>query len=359
MKAWILENDKVRVGVTEEAGHLDPVTFHTEAGDISPMHCAPWSNETLDPSLAPVLRILRGDFFCAPFGANDCLTEENRPHGATANDRWHEISKSDSHIELELAKTVLGAKVRKHVSIKPGQSVVYQHHTFTGGSGRLPLGHHAMLKASEPLLLSFSPWLWGGTPPLAIETPETEGRSTLTYPQAFSSLSEVQTSLGKPVDLSVFPTLDNSEDILMLVADENQAFSWSAATAAKAGWVWFALKNPKILPGTLLWMSNGGRDYAPWSGRHRHCLGIEEVCSYFHLGHKASKEDNELTRQGYTTTLELTASRPLTIAYIFGLISVSSDFGRVLAIKETAKGIVIQGEQGSTHVTCDVEILHD
>jgi len=27
---------------------------------------------------------------------------------------------------------------------------------------------------------------------------------------------------------------------------------------------------------TLLWHSNGGRDCAPWSGRHRHCPGVEE-----------------------------------------------------------------------------------
>ena len=59
----------------------------------------------------------------------------------------------------------------------------------------------------------------------------------------------------------------------------------SAATPASAGrrrwpradgFVFFAVKDAPMLSQTSLWMSNGGRYYAPWSSRHRAVLGIEE-----------------------------------------------------------------------------------
>ena len=37
-----------------------------------------------------------------------------------------------------------------------------------------------------------------------------------------------------------------------------------------------SLRAAKAMPMTMLWHSNGGRDYAPWSGRHFGCLGVEE-----------------------------------------------------------------------------------
>jgi hypothetical protein len=114
------------------------------------------------------LRVLRGDFFCAPFGDSDLTIEETRLHGATANGPWHKISSSERHIELELDQKILGATVRKRIGIEPGHAVVYQQHDFIGGSGRLPLGHHAMLCVPERVYLGFSPWLWGGTPPWAL-----------------------------------------------------------------------------------------------------------------------------------------------------------------------------------------------
>ena len=48
---------------------------------------------------------------------------------------------------------------------------------------------------------------------------------------------------------------------------------WRAAD----GFVFFAVKDAQILGQTALWMSNGGRYYAPWSSRHLAVLGIEEA----------------------------------------------------------------------------------
>ncbi len=63
------------------------------------------------------------------------------------------------------------------------------------------------------------------------------------------------------------------------------------------------LKNPADLPVTMLWISNGGRDYAPWNGRHRGVLGIEDGRTA--IGHAASIGDNWLKKEGVATAFDL------------------------------------------------------
>ena len=58
--------------------------------------------------------------------------------------------------------------------------------------------------------------------------------------------------------------------------------------------VWFALKDPRILRKTVLWISNGGRHYPPWNGRHINVMGLEEVTAYFHLGLADSARKNPI-----------------------------------------------------------------
>ena len=359
MRRWELKADKVHVGVTEMGGQLDPVRFSTEHGWIAPMHVAPWSDEPLDPSVPPMLRNLRGDFFCAPFGDSDLTPEETRPHGATANDRWQLVSVDAEQLELELSKPVLGARVRKRVSVRPGHPVVYQEHVFEGGVGELPLGHHAMLRVPEEVRLSFSRWIWAGTPPTPVESVPSQGRSLLKYPQKIDNLAQVKLADGTLVDLTRYPILHEHEDLLMLVSDPDLPFAWSAVTAPTAQWVWFALKAPQTLRNTVLWLSNGGRHYPPFSGRHTRVLGVEEVTAYFHLGHRASVNMNPLRDQGYATTAVLEPRKPLSIRYVFGLVGTPPGFSRVETIEAVEGGIVIKDPEGTfVHAPVDVAFIN-
>jgi len=301
-----------------------------------------------------MLRGLRGDFFCAPFGVSDLIVEETHPHGTTANGMWQNTLQDTQTLEFVLETTVLGAEVSKRVHLNPGEAMVYQEHIFAGGSGRLPLGHHAMLRVEEALELSFSRWVWGGTPPNPLETEPEQGRSSLRYPQRFENLSQVVLENGGHADLSRYPTLEGSEDLLMLVSDDTLPFAWTTATNREAGWVWFALKDPRILRSTVLWMSNGGRFYPPFSGRHRRVLGLEEVCAYFHLGHRASSEPNPLSERGIPTALELRADQKLSVRYAFGMVEVPPSFGRVADVRATRGGITLEDSAGlQVFAPCD------
>lgn len=359
MSAWRLESDRVRLEVSGDGGFLYPAEFRLPDGrSVSPLHRAPWLEEALADDVPPMLRGLRGDFFCAPFGDSDALPEETRPHGATANGPWKLVSSDDSNLELELQPSVMGARVTKRVSVRAGHAVIYQHHQFHGGSGALPVGHHAMLHTTEPLLLGFSDWVWGGTPPTALEPDPATGRSSLEYPQRFSDLREVRLNNGQTCDLTTYPCLGRSEDLVMLVANPSLPFAWSAATNQRAGWVWFALKNPRALRSTMLWLSNGGRDTAPWSGRHTGVIGIEEVSACFHLGHRASVEGNPLSAQGIETALELRPDAEVSIRYAFGVAAIPNGFGRVAQIRAVQDGIALEDVAGRrVHVSLNLEFV--
>jgi hypothetical protein len=362
---WLLKSDRSQVGVTEEGGHLDSVRFVTDRGTFAPMHVAPWADEPPDPALPPILRILRGDFFCAPFGASDVLPGETRIHGASCNARWGLVrgpgaprpgaASAEQRLEAELESPIMGARVRKHVWVQPGHAVVYQQHDLEGGAGAIPVGHHAMLRVLEQAYLSFSPWVWGGTPPTPLEADPTVGRSLLAYPQEFADLARVRLASDGMADLTRFPALEKHDDLLLLATDPKLPFAWSAVSAPRAGWVWFDLRSPQTLASTVLWMSHGGRQYPPWSGRHTHVIGVEQVTAYFHLGHRASTGPNPLSQRGIPTAVELRPGHTLSIRYAFGLAAVPPSFTRVRSIEPAPSGIVLIDEGGRS-VTAPVAL---
>ena len=319
------------------------------------MHTAPWYDEALPSGTPPMLRMLRGDFFCAPFGANDILHGE--PHGASANGRWVRRASGPDWVEAVLDQPILGATLTKRVSLRPGEAVVYQRHTFAGGNGRIPVAHHAMLYARHPLKLAFAPRIFAGTPPGVIEVPPA-GHSLLAYPQEIADLTAAATAGDATVDLTAYPGPHGYEDVWMVVANRMPPFAWTAATCAEEGWAWFGLKNQSVLPSTTVWMSNGGRNYAPWNGRHDRVIGLEEVCSYFHLGHAASIGDNPLSARGIPTAVTLVPDAPLSISYAFGLAPVTTTFGRVTDIRAAEGGVLIADDLGGeVFAACDLSFV--
>lgn len=357
MKLFPIHSDHVSLAVTETGGHLSSVTFTLGDRAISPLHTAPWADESLPNDIPPILRILRGDFFCAPFGDNDVIAGGGHAHGASANGTWQLVRSDDASLEAELSETILGARLTKQIELRPGHAVVYQRHTFAGGQGRLPVGHHLMLRADPVLRLGFAPRVWAGTPPTEIETPPA-GRSILAYPQTITDLDAARSAVGGRIDLTTYPSATDHEDLWSLVSDATRPFTWSAATCAGGGWVWFALKNPRLLPSTILWLSNGGRTYLPFSSRHIGVIGIEEVCSYFHLGHAASIADNPIAQLGVPTAIRLDPDGTVTIPYLFGLAAVDRSFDRVVDIRAVDDGIVLVDRHGlEAFAACDVNFI--
>jgi hypothetical protein len=340
--SWRLASDEVEAFVTEKGGHLGPVTFERSGRKIRPYSMAPWTEEQFDPPLPAILQVLRGDFFCLPFGGNakPFRGEVHPAHGETANARWHfeslEKRGDRTCLRLSLAAKVRPGRVDKTISLIDGQTNLYCRHLVSGMRGPMNLGHHAMLKfPDEPGsgLISTSRFVYGQVFPQPFESAEQGGYNSLKQGAEFDSLESVPMSNGEKADLSRYPARRGFEDLVMLVSDDQAPFAWTAAAFPKQRFVWFALKDPRVLRETIFWISNAGRHYPPWNSRHAGVLGLEEVTSFFHLGLAESAGKNAISDRGIPTCLRLDPRKPLAVNYIMGLARIPAGFDRVVSIE--------------------------
>ena len=306
--------------MTERGGHLGPVTFERQGRKLRPYSVAPWAEEEADASMPPIIRVLRGDFFCLPFGGNaTAFRGEKHPvHGETSNEGWRlqslKAAAGRRCLHLSLRTKARPGLVDKRIWLVDGQNVIYSQHVVSGMSGPMNLGHHAMLKfpdAPGSGRVSTSRFVYGQVFPEPFELPEKGGYSWLKQGAEFNSLAKVPTITGESADLTRYPARRGFEDLVMLVSDPSLPFAWTAVTFPRERYVWFALKDPRVLRQTIFWLSNGGRHYAPWNGRHVNVMGLEEVTSYFHFGLAESARRNPVSQRGFPTCLDLNASKPL------------------------------------------------
>lgn len=344
--SWHLVNDAVELWITRAGGHTGPIRFQAGGRSFEPMSVAPWALEH-HPDQPQMLRSLRGDFFCMPFGGGSELYngEAHPPHGQTANCDWNfdEIVSrgEETAISLSIQTTQRPGKVRKIIAMRTGQPVVYSRHIISDASGPMTLGHHAMLRFATPGLVATSAFVFGQVIPAAFEDPAQGGYQALKEGAIFDRLDQVPMKNGETADLTVYPARAGFEDMTQIFADPSLDFAWTAVTFPQEHYLWFALKDPRVLTSTAFWFSNGGRHYAPWNSRHRAVLGMEEITSYFGKGIAVSAGENPASSRGLITHVELDPQRPVVVNYLFGVTTIPDGFGRVDRIVRTADGIVI------------------
>jgi hypothetical protein len=354
--SWRIESDRVTAHVTRDGGHLGPVAFRTQAGTILPLSVAPWWDEDLPRGSPDVLRMLRGDFFCAPFGNNTSpwRGERHPPHGEVAGSRWRLRSLSSgasSVLEAEMTTRVRRGRVIKRIELRRSQTNVYSRHELHGFTGPMNLGHHAMVhfpgdEGSGRIALSRI--RRGQVLPSIFERPKNRGYSALKPGALFRSLRRVPDAFGGRADLSRYPARTGYEDLVMVsaAAGGRTPLAWTSVTFPGERFVWIAFKDPRVLASTVLWHSNGGRHYAPWSGRHRGVLGLEEVTSYFHYGLAESARPNPVSRAGIPTTVALSARRPLFVNTIMAVVAVPRGFDVVRGVRRVPGGVELRSASG-------------
>ncbi len=227
--------------------------------------------------------------------------------------------------------------VTKKITLIDGQNVVYVQHVLEGFGGRMPLGHHAILdvdKDEGSVHLATSPIKFGLTYP---DTPglTAYGRCHSAVPdKKFKSLSRIPLvrSQKKWGDFSTLPGRRGFTDRLVAFNKSARTPAWTTLSYDKEGFVWFSLKDPAVLPTTMIWISNRGRQGPPWNGRNC-CLGLEDICGFFDMGLGPSVRPNSLSAAGIATSVKLSPSRPSVINYIEGVVKVPRGFRKVKSIK--------------------------
>ena len=342
LPAWVIGNAEVELAVTQLGAHMAPVKFCRASGaPVQPYYINPWHDEKPDNLPVPVLKPLRGDFFCMPFGGNGApfSGETHPPHGEPAGDAWtlvgHGKTGSATFLELAFKPQVRPGTISKSIRLVDGQNAIYTQEILSGFKGAMPLGHHATLAVPEKegsLRVAASDYAFGMTCPVLFSDPRNREYQSLAIGKEFRDLRKVPLLWKEPseADATVFPARTGFTDLLAICRKPvwGGTPAWIAASVQQEGYLWFALKDPTVLPTTVFWISNRGRQGPPWNGRNR-CLGLEDVCGFFAEGIKASCEPNVLTRKGIPTAIELSPERPTLVNYIQGVVKIPEGFETV------------------------------
>ena len=333
---------------------LAPVAFRLGDRLVSPYSLSPWKPDEVDAELPVLLKNLRGDFFCLPFGPQ----ENGLPHGETANCPWSLVSETEGSLTLGIDASDVAANVMKTISLRAGQTAIYYEHRISGLEGDFSYGNHPILDLSAlpegAARVSVSPFRWASVYPEVFSNPADGAKQALKIAALFSDLREVPLADGGTTDLTRYPARAGNDDLVMMVSEDatpEQPFAWTAVVLD--GYVWFSLKNPADFPATLFWLSNGGRSAVPWESRHVGRLGIEDVCSHFCDSVDLSRKDL-LHNLGVPTTRRFPKGEPVTLRNIQVVVAVPEKFGLVKSIAAYGENTIKLTDDAGLSATASV-----
>jgi hypothetical protein len=304
---------------------LGPVVFRLPDGRrASPLHVAPWVDEAGVDTLPGILRRLRGEWPCIPFGVERDLdlsgdwaglsrpapAASRPPHGLASNVDWT-FADDDGvtvRLTLDLAPDCPVARLERQIAPDLHSTAVtitltvHVRHDVT-----LPIGLHPVLRVPDSgVAIGVAGEDGGITFPGFVE-PEV---SRLAHGARFETLSAVPTADGGQLDLSRLPLAMATEELVQILGAGGRATVTYPGEGFTAELTWQA----EHFPDLVLWVSNRGRTAFPWSGRHQ-ALGVEPVCAAFDLGTAVSAGTNPLSRTGRTTARTFRAGEVFTTVY--------------------------------------------
>eukprot|EP00759_Apiculatamorpha_spiralis_P039339 PhF_6_TR38150/c0_g1_i1/m.56984 len=305
MSSYSLEWSCGKAEIHTLGAMLGPVTFQEHHGSTSssspvvrtaqPFAVAPWPD---DETLPGILRKLRGEFPCVPFGGpcprplpsewvpptssvveggGEEIIVDSHFHGLCSNAEWTVVRSSPSEIVLEIIYPEDSpiVKLVRTISVphddKPTLSVslrIVPRRTF-----RTTLALHPIFRLSDTpntTNISVGEFKQGIVFPLETEP----GVSKLTPGKGFHTLEEV--------GLHALPLPYNTEEFVQLCGVPRGRIE---VRNTVEGYTCYVSYDPLVFPSVLMWVSNRGRSGDPWCSRFLG-VGVEPTCSAFDLGPK-------------------------------------------------------------------------
>ncbi|MBB5753741.1 hypothetical protein [Prosthecomicrobium pneumaticum] len=313
--------------VQRHAAMLAPVTFVLADGrQAAPMQIAPWAYEPGAERIAAVERKLRGDWPCLPFGyaaAPEGFPAEwaalmqpaeahDLPHGYASNHGWTWQEAPAGSLALAIDIPDPDPIRRMERTVTPDPSAPAVDITLTVHARRpcrLPLGLHPTFRLpARPGGARIEPGAFdhGLTYLRSVD----DATPVFAANQRFTDLSAVPGIDGGTVDAAAVPLAAPTEELLQLNGiDGSVALAYpDEGFRVRLSW------QKEHLPSLLLWMSNRGRKFHPWNGRHV-ALGIEPICSPFGLGPAVAAADNPIARSGTPTAIAFDPDTPFVTRY--------------------------------------------
>lgn len=303
------------------AAMIGPVLFRLPDGrQVSPLHLAPWADEPESAALPGILKRLRGEWPCVPFGYSVDATSDTpaewarllspalageEVHGHGSNHPWDWLPADPGQVGLGIDYPPASPvrRVERLICPDPGAAAIdFVLRVETRAECSLPLGLHFTFRLPDaPGQARIEPAAFriGRTYPGTVEP----GASAFAIDRTFERLESVPDRLGGQVDAASVPLAGRVEELLQLDGIAGAA----ALTCRPEGWRARISWDGAVFPSLLLWYSNRGRTGAPWNGRHL-ALGMEPVCSAFGLGPATARAANPVSQGGTPTARAFAAN---------------------------------------------------
>ncbi len=307
------------VTVRAVGGMIAPVFFDLGGGhSISPLHVAPWANDP-DQGLSPLMAGLRGEWPCLPFGP--ARVPDNLPpswrarqlesgwdHGYCSNHAWDLIECSSSMLSIGIDLPASDPVVRMVRNVRPNAdapSIEVELIIYPRRDAVIPFALHPTFGVpKEGVELVGGSYVSVHSYPMQPEP----GVSRLQPDCVAASLKGLPLAAGGTLDVTRLPLPDKTEELLQITNCKPPFVLRYPAQRIEVLLDWDTAQ----LPDALLWVSNGGRSQAPWSGTH-YALGIEPDNSCFDLSNVAiPPKEHPLAKR---TGLILQAGVPLHVTY--------------------------------------------
>jgi len=234
--------------VVEGVPVLDPAPWRADPA-IQSDEAFPWAE-----------RRLGGTFACAPFGVDD--VDGGPIHGAAANAPWRPTRVAPG--ALTATRTLSRGRLTARIVLRDDHPVLYQTHL-------LDLDHPCTF-AHHPVIRMRGGGRLSTATPSRVLTFDLPGEATRYAGGQNTDDPHLHTHSGM-ADWRDYPDAA-CDDFVALVHSPGLAFT--ALSRHAEGDTIVTLKQAAQLPLTGLWISNGARRIAPWNGRHRGRLGIED-----------------------------------------------------------------------------------
>ena len=332
--SWSIQSRLIRAEIQSLGGMLGPAWFRLGDREVQPFAIAPWSDEvgTEYDKLPPLLRRLRGEWPCVPFGMaeprpnppHDWMSDASASggymdpdlHGYGSNAHWKLMRLESTRIQLAIEYPEphpIRRLVRTITASEESPALAISLLVKSREACDLPIGVHPTVRLPDGARTASLDF--GGAPRAwTTPTPFEPGISRLKSDARNVLLTQL------PEDVTRLPLDYPTEELVLVVGHHGSARLTNHVERYSVSLSW----DPEVFPACLLWLSNRGRDYFPWNRRFLG-LGIEPIRAAFDLGTAVSRSrSNPLWRSGIPCTYSFSPEKDFETTYSIAVSDVSA-----------------------------------
>ncbi len=318
-----LHGEHGNLDLQARGGMIGPADFALPGlSSINPLTCPQWRDDPGSKDWLPLIRNLCGDFVCAPYGAprfsenlpDDWKRDPALPiagdswfHGHGPNNLWEvwvdQDNPASGGMRCRLPRSHPFSEISRRVRLLadgPGYEVDLS--IIARSDVVFPLSlHPCFVLPDQPGSLELHVMTDGPgwTYPVSL----IQSNAPVALNSRFASLEQVPLVEGSMLDMTSLPPEYPCESLVQIAAPAGEV----KLHYVSEGYELLYGYDAGILPSLVIWLSNCGRQEAPFSGNFR-TLGLEAVAGAFDLGPQISCSDqNPMAREGLKTCLRLAA----------------------------------------------------